>query len=262
MWDGESIGDWAMDLPKFDCVLNLSGRSISTKFTNENLKEILSSRVKSTEVIGEALQKFAPQCFWINASAIGFYGNRGDELLTELSTAGVGDLASICAQWEESCQRFQDLNTAIVRIGIVLDTEGGALKPLNTLTHLGLGGAAGSGEQYMSWIHAEDLARMFLWIADERRVGIFNGTAPNPVRNKEFMRSMRYLVALKPFKSIYSRIAPPAPAFLLNIIGKLVGPDAQLLLNSQRVQPASALNQGFEFQHAELEPALVSLLKK
>jgi uncharacterized protein len=252
-WDAKSLGDWVSKLDGAIAVVNLCGKTIATKFTESTKAEILTSRTATTKLIGDAIEICEVKPLWLNASAIGFYGDRGDEVLSETSSSGQGFLGETCLAWEDAILKHNvDCPKAVVRIGVVLGAGEGALKPLVTLTKLFLGGAAGNGKQSFSWIHAVDLVRMMVWIVNERKVGIYNGTAPSPVTNAEFMACLRGV--------LHRPWSPPAPAIVLQVIGNLFGPDASLLLSSQRVLPTRALSEGFQFEYSELEPALKSLL--
>ena len=255
VWDGVHSGEWADALVDCQAVVNLAGSPISVKFTDENRKQIISSRLNPTGAIGDAIQttclKITPPQ-WINASAIGFYGNRGSEICVETSERGAGFLPTVCDQWESACLEHP-VNCAktIVRIGVVLSRDGGALPKLETLAKAFLGGQIGDGRQIVSWIHIDDLVNLFCWLIEGSKAGIYNGTAPNPASNGEIMSELRSVVH-RPW-------SPPVPSALLSVVGATFGPDASLLLDSTRAIPQAALEQGFAFEFPAIQEALKDL---
>lgn len=249
-WDAKTVGDWWKELDGADAVINLTGETISQKFTPETKARIRSSRLDSTQAIHNAIQKCETKPFWINASAVGYYGSAGNTILDESSQPGTGFLADLCQEWEALPNQTE--NTAIIRIGIVLHPDGGALKPLDTLTRSFLGGHAGTGQQWMPWIHIDDLCEMIFWIAQNKLNGPFNLCAPNPVTNADFMQTLRK-VRNRPY-------SPPVPSFMLNLIGQTIGPDSSLILNSLRCIPKHAQDIGFEFRFPKLADSLPNLL--
>ncbi len=256
-WDAKTLGPWAQELEGAAAVINLTGKSITVRMTDENKREILESRRASTEIIGRAIEQAkSPPRVWINANAAGFYGDRGDEILTEESSAGVDYLATVAKAWQAPLDSIDTPQTRKVtlRIGFVLGKDGGGFRPMATMTKFFLGGRLGSGKQWISWIHIDDLCRMFRWaIEQEAAEGHYNATSPNPVTNEDFMGALR--------KAMHRPWAPPAPAFILRLLGKVMAPDPSLALISTRVLPKRALDEGFQFQHPELRQALGQLLK-
>lgn len=255
-WDGESAGEWVQELEGATAIINLSGASLMNKWTPERRQAILSSRVKSTAAIGTALLGLRnPPRAWINASAIGYYGDRQDEPLAESARPGDGFLPEVCQKWEHACLSVDlpEVTQTVIRTGLVLGREDGLLPVLRSLTTLGLGGAAGSGEQWMSWIHIDDLVQLYMWAIQAGLEGAINATAPTPVRNSEFMAEMRRQIGRPP--------VPRAPAFLIKFISGLIGKEGSLLLEGQRVFPVIAEANGFKFAFPRLEAALVDLLK-
>lgn len=256
LWDGKTVGAWANDLNESVAVINLSGASVSKHWSEDRKLRILQSRVDSTEAIGKAILGCeAPPRVWLNASATGYYGNRFDEVLSERAGPGrKGDfLVDTCVAWEYTCERFDLPNTrkAWLRTGIVLGRGSGAFEPLRKITKFFLGGQIGNGQQFISWIHIEDLNRMYAWAVEAEVSGAINATAPDPVRNAFFMATLR-AVLNRPW-------SPPVPAFLLKLVGALGGPEASLLLEGQQVMPEVAKEHGFEFRYPVLRDALVSL---
>jgi uncharacterized protein (TIGR01777 family) len=253
VWDAATLGDWTKALEGAEGVINLTGSPITEPWTTENRKKILESRIGSTNVLAEAIRRAnRPPAVWINASAIGFYGDRGDELLTETSSAGSGFLSEVCQAWETAL--FDGESPAVraaVRIGIVLGRDGGALGPLVPLTRAFLGGAQGDGSQWMSWILDSDLAWAFSHIVRRRESGVWNGVGPQPVRNRDFMHALRSQLG-RPW-------SPPAPKFALEVAAKLGGPDPSVLLSSMRVVPQRLLDAGALFTGRDLKQTLANL---
>ena len=254
-WDARSLGNWEQFVDGADAVINLAGRSINCVFTPENRRLIVESRVNATHAIAEAIQRAAmPPRVLIQASAIGFYGDTGDLACDETSPAGSGFLAEACRAWEAALDTtaLPATRCVVLRFGVVLGRDSGALKPLARLTKLCLGGAAGNGRQFMSWVHLEDVkAVVAAALANENWRGTFNVTAPNPVTNAEFMHELRWVFD-RPW-------APPAPALAVRLLAPLLGADASLALEGQRVLPQRLLETGFQFQFPELRSALVAI---
>jgi uncharacterized protein (TIGR01777 family) len=254
-WDAKTLGPWTEHLEGAAAVVNLAGKSISVRMTEANKKEIFESRRAATEVIGEAVQRAkVPPKVWLNANAMGYYGDRGDEILTEDSPSGSDYFAEVSRVWQAPLDKLDTPGTrkATLRIGFVLGKDGGGLPPLATLTKCFLGGRLGSGKQWLSWIHVDDVCRMFRWAIENEARGHYNAAAPNPATNETFMRALR--------KHLHRPWAPPAPAFALRLLGKVMAPDPSLALISTRLSPKRALQEGFRFRYPELDGALKDLL--
>ncbi|MCS6873944.1 MAG: TIGR01777 family oxidoreductase [Pyrinomonadaceae bacterium] len=258
IWDAErgfSESEEAK-LTGFDAVINLAGDNVaSQRWTPEKKQRIRLSRTLGTKNLVEALKRrnVNPKVF-ISASAIGFYGNRGDEVLTEESSPGEGFFPEVCQQWETEAKRAEELGSRVVllRIGIVLAKEGGALKKMLLPFRLGLGGVVGSGNQWMSWIALEDLIRIILFVLEKDKIkGPFNCTSPNPVTNLEFTKTLG--------KVLSRPTLIPVPALAIKFLFGEMG--EALLLESTRVIPKRLQQEGFKFSHPNLEDALRSLLK-
>lgn len=255
-WDAATIGSWTSELENVDAVINLAGEPIAQRWTEESKRRILESRTRSTCVIGEAIQQLStPPKVWVNASAVGYYGDTGDTEVDETSAPGRGFLAETCLAWEDSQRSWSLPGTRCVRvrIGVAFGKDGGALPVLAKLTRSFLGGAAGNGRQFVPWIHVDDLARLFRWCVESPVEGPVNGCAPLPIRNAELMEALR--------KTIGRPWAPPAPTPLLKVATGLMGLPAETVLISSRVVPRVAQQHGFAFQHADLERALRDLLR-
>lgn len=255
-WDGATEGPWCATLENAAAVINLAGTPISVKWDRDAKNAILQSRVASTEVIGRALSKAAaPPPVWINASAVGYYGDRADEVLTESSAPGKRRdfLVDTCVAWEASMdQAPTTVRKVKLRTGIVLAKDGGALPPLAKLTRFFLGGPVGAGDQFVSWIHIKDLVRLIVHVIEKPVEGAVNGVAPHPATNRFLMATMRGVIG-RPW-------APPVPAFALRLANMFGAPDPSLLLYSQRVEPRAALDSGFTFEFDDLRDALRDLL--
>jgi len=248
----------------FDVVIHLSGENIAGRWTEQKKCRIRESRVFSTEFLAQALAKadFPPGTF-ICASATGYYGNRGDEILTEDSLSGEGFLPEVCREWEAAAQPASDGGIRVVnlRTGIVLSRDGGALKQMLLPFKLGLGGRIGDGRQWWSWIHVDDLVSAVHHILSDSRdragpassvvlTGPVNMTAPNPVTNEEFTRVLA--------RKLKRPALLPAPAFALRLMfGELAD---EGLLASTRVLPKKLTESGFESKYPELADALNDLL--
>ena len=242
-------------LKNLDALVHLAGAGIVDKpWTKQRKQEILDSRILGPKLILETLQKHQEKIpSLIGASAIGFYGNTADALLDETSPRGLGFLAETCQAWEQAYQPWQALGarTAIIRVGIVLDPNKGALAEMLKTSSLRMAPYFGSGQQYLSWIHPLDLARLFVQAIDsEHFTGIFNGTAPNPLTSKRFAQILAQVHRPKLW-------ALPAPSLALRL---LLGQRAALVLDGTQALPRAAENLGFEFQYPQLEQALQQLL--
>ena len=242
-------------LDGIDAVVHLAGEPIAPgRWTARRKREILESRTGSTRLLSEVLARLkTPPSVLISASAIGYYGNRGDARLDEESGPGSGFLAEVCLAWEQAVEpaRRAGIRVAIPRIGVVLARHGGALAPLLLPFRLGLGGRLGHGRQYMSWIHIGDLVAAFQHALDQPDLeGPFNAVAPNPVPNTEFTKTLARVLHRPAFLPI------PVPILRL-ALGELAEP---LLLDSTRLTPSRLESTDFRFTHPKLEEALSSLL--
>lgn len=241
----------------FDAVINLAGEPLGSGRWNARRKEeFRRSRIATTEALLEdCRQRDRFPRVLVSGSAVGFYGDGGERPLTEENDSGSGFSARLCRDWEAVADRFADAGTRVCRLrtGMVLGPDGGALKSMLLPFRLGLGGRLGSGRQWMSWIHREDLVRLILHCLDrEEIVGPVNGTAPNPVTNRYFTRTLAAALHRPAFFPM------PAPVLRL-LVGDMAD---ELLLVSQRVLPEAAIETGFEFQFPELGPALEQILSE
>ena len=250
-----AIGDPA-ELDGADAIVNLAGASIvGGRWSAARKSLLLGSRLDTTRRlltwIGQ-LQR--PPAVLVSASAIGYYGPRGDEDLDEDAAPGVDFAARLCRDWEDEALQAEALGIRVcrLRIGIVLGAGGGALSSMLPPFRLGLGGPMGSGRQWMSWVHRADLVALILWLAgNDAASGPYNGTAPQPLRNADFSRLLGRVLRRPAI------LATPAPALRL-----LLGEMADLLLGGQKVLPRRAQAQGFAFRYAEAEAALREALQR
>lgn len=239
-----------------DAVVNLAGASIADGRWTESRKWLLrSSRVDTTHALVSALGKMnAKPSVLVSASAIGFYGNRGDEVLTENSTPGAGFLSDLAKDWEAEALRAEMLRTRVVllRFGIILAKHGGALPKMMTPFKLGLGGKIASGRQWMSWIALEEVVEIIKFVLATRDVsGAINVVGPEPVRNTKFSHALA--------QALHRPAVFSAPAIALRLaLGHEMA--EALLLSSQRVIPAALARIGYRFAHPQLEPALKAIL--
>ena len=242
-------------LEGFDAVVHLAGEPVSARWTPAKKQAIRESRVQGTRVLCEALAKVAarPRVL-VAASASGYYGNRGDEVLREESAPGSTFPSQLCQEWEAATKPAAALGIRVVnlRIGFVLSPVGGGLGKMLPAFRMGAGGKLGSGTQYMSWIAIDDLVQITLFaIATETLSGPVNASAPNPVRNLEFTK-MLGRVLRRP-------VIFPVPAFVIHLVFGQMGDE--LLLASTRMEPARLLGAGYQFRLPQLEAALRSLLR-
>jgi uncharacterized protein len=240
----------------FDAVIHLAGESIVGRWTNAKKRRIVESRVQGTSHLAEAAARASqrPRVF-VSASAIGFYGNRDDEVLREGSPSGAGFAAEICRAWEAAAQPAAQagIRTAQMRIGVVMSADGGALPKMLTPFRLGLGGRLGDGRQWWTWVSVRDVVGAIHHVLNHESLsGPVNTVAPNPVTNAEFT-SILASVLKRP--AIF-----PMPAFAVRLIFGEMG--EELFLGSQRVEPAKLAATGYQFQHPDLKNALKEILQR
>jgi uncharacterized protein (TIGR01777 family) len=256
--DPMQAGPWMDAVADCDAVINLAGEGIFNRRWSDTFKALLrDSRVKSTEHVVQALAKnprtpTGTAKVLANASAIGYYGFHKDEELDEGSPPGDDFLAQACVEWERAARAAESagVRVVVVRIGVVLDKSGGALAKLLTPFKLFAGGPAGSGNQWMSWIHNDDLAGLFLLALDNSRAGgPLNATAPRPVTNRDFGKALGRALSRPSFM--------PTPAFALRL---MLGEVADIITEGQKVLPRKALELGYAFRFPELDAALANIL--
>ena len=242
-------------LPPFDAVIHLSGESISGRWSAAKKRAIYDSRIRSTAYLAECMERMEkPPAVWLCASAIGYYGNRSDETLTERAIPGTNFLATVCEDWENATKPASGRGVRVVnmRLGVVLAKEGGTLPLMMRPFKMGVGGIIGNGRQYMSWITLEDLINAMLFaLRSESLSGPVNFVAPEPVTNRVFTKAMG--------RALHRPTIFRTPAFALRAtLGQMA---KELILASTRVLPKKLTDAGFEFEHPEIEGALEKLMK-
>jgi uncharacterized protein (TIGR01777 family) len=248
-WDANANAVPPEALTEAAVVIHLAGEPVAQRWNDKVKARILETRVRGTQALVDSLSKLRNRPHTLLcASAIGFYGSRHDEVLDERSPAGEGFLPEVCIAWEKEARFAEDLGMRVVtlRIGIVLGREGGALKKMIPPFKLGVGGPIGSGKQWMSWVHVDDLVEMIRFCISRPDVsGAVNGTAPNPVRNWEFAEELG--------NALHRPSLIATPAFAVKL---MLGEGASIVLTGQRVLPKVLQTKGFQFQYPELPEAL------
>lgn len=251
-WDPALLEPPEGSLDGVEAVVHLAGENIATRWTESKKVELERSRILSTHHIVQALKKMPnPPKVMVSISGIGFYGHQRSTELEESAPAGTGFLADLCRRWETEALEAQQLGirTVVLRTGVVLGTDGGALQYLLPLFRMGLGGRCGSGKQWMSWIHVSDLARMILHALDSEALeGPVNAASPEPVTNKEFTRALGHAVHRPTWCFV--------PGVFLKI---LLGEAAGVVLDSIRVVPNKIRESGFDFEFSGIDSVFQNL---
>jgi uncharacterized protein len=256
LWENPTGAAPPLDsVPRLDAIVHLAGEPIAQRWSPEVKQKIRESRVASTRKLVDTIRtlRHRPSVL-ICASATGYYGNRGDEILTEDAGPGNDFLAEVCIAWEQEADRARELDLRVVKVrtGIVLAPGGGALQKMLPAFRLGLGGNLGNGRQWMPWIHRQDLLNMLVWAAQTESVeGALNGTAPVPVTNAQFTK-------------ILARTLHRSALFSVPRIGLrlMMGELADFLFASIRAVPEGARRMGFQFKYSHLEDALSAILQQ
>ncbi|MEI8365009.1 MAG: TIGR01777 family oxidoreductase [Parachlamydiaceae bacterium] len=251
-WDPENGVLDPQALQGVDAVINLAGDNLSQgRWSKKKKRAVLNSRVMATKTLIGAMSRCqsSPKVL-INASAVGIYGGRGDEICTEATSVGAGFLADVCRQWEEAAAPAMDngIRTVFLRTGVVLSSQGGALAKMLPLFKLGLGGNLGTGKQYLSWVAIEDVISIILFalVRDDLK-GAINVVAPNAVTNAEFTKILGHV--------LHRPTVLPVPAFMLRwVVGKEMADE--LLLSSIRAEPLKLEMLNYEFKYPYLKDAL------
>jgi uncharacterized protein (TIGR01777 family) len=253
-WDSHSAEGWVEWLEGAEAIVNLAGENIGSGiWTSEKKKKLRESRINAGQAVVDAINKVGKKpALLVQASAIGYYGSRGAEEITENSGVGNGFLAELTRDWENSVSQVtdRDIRLVVLRIGLVLGKKGGAISKFEIPFKLFLGGHLGTGNQWMSWIHKDELINIILYAIDNKSVeGIFNVTAPHPLTAKDF------------FKYIGKAMNRPSWFHVPAVIVKLLlGEMAEeVLLSSQKVMPQNLLQSGYRFQYPEIDAALENL---
>jgi len=268
-WDGVTLGDWQREIDACDVVINLTGRSVNCRYTPANREEILDSRVSSTRVVGQAIVRAArPPGLWLQASTATIYAHRYDRPNDEYSGILGGRETNAPSTWNFSIdvaraweRAFDEAATAgtrkvALRSAMTLSPDaGGVFDTLLCLARHGLGGSAGDGKQYMSWIHYEDFIAAVRWLIDRDDFeGVVNVAAPNPLPNAEFMRVLRQACGI--------RLGLPARTWMLELGAVLLRTETELVLKSRRVVPARLLEEGFRFKYPDWRGAATDLCQQ
>jgi uncharacterized protein (TIGR01777 family) len=255
-WDGATVGPWAESLEDAAAVINLTGKNINCRPTVANLEEIVRSRVDSVTAVGEAIRRCnRPPPVFLQTTAVGIYGDAGDALCDESTAAGGGFLGETCKAWEKALEESPTpgVRRVVLRLGVIFGRAGGAFPPLARLARWFLGGALGSGRQYISWLHLADLVRIYRAAVDrEDMQGVYLAVSPQPATNAYFMRALR--------AALHRPWSPPVPVFAARIGGWVMGMNIDLALASQRCAPRRLMEQGFSFEFSELSAALRDLI--
>jgi uncharacterized protein (TIGR01777 family) len=249
-------GPWQKAVPDHEAFINLAGASIFSRWTEASKKEMRDSRILTTRNLVSALaDRKGLETILLSTSAVGYYGFHEDEEISEETPPGTDFLAQLCRDWEAEAQQAESFGVRVIRcrFGIVLGERGGALDQMIPLFKKGLGSPLGSGRQWFSWVHQQDLTRIFLFLLDRKEAaGPINCTAPQPVPNKELTRVLAEVLKKPTF-------LPAVPGFVLKLV---MGEFGNVLLKGQRVLPRKLLHLGFEFHYPTLREALRNLLQK
>ncbi|HTD99281.1 MAG TPA: TIGR01777 family oxidoreductase [Mucilaginibacter sp.] len=253
VWDGKHEDDWIAELENADLLINLCGKNVNCRYTQKNKQEILASRIDPTTLLNTVVLKLQhPPKLWINITSATIYRHAEDRPQDELNgEIGYGFSVDICKAWENAFFKVNTPHThkVALRMGIVFGKSDGVFPRLLNLVKMGLGGQQGNGEQYVSWIHEDDVVQITEWLLQHPEVnGIINATAPNPVKNAEQMRLIR---------TVYGkRFALPAPKWLLAIGAIAIGTETELILKSRWVLPARLMEAGYRFKFPYLKEAI------
>lgn len=257
-WDATTKGTWAAELEDADILINLTGKSVDCRYTESNKQLIYNSRIDSTILLGEVVKDLKdPPKLWINAASATIYRHALDrEMDEETGEIGEGFSVDVCKKLEKAFDNIDTPRTrkVVLRIGIVLGKNGGALTPLKNLVKVGFGGKQGDGNQFFSWLHEKDFVGIIdhVMINDDI-IGVYNATSPKPVPNQEIMRALR--------KAIRIPFGLPMPKWLLKIGAIIIRTETELILKSRRVVPIKLLQSGYKFQFENIELALTDLIK-
>ncbi len=255
-WNAKTLDIWMTELEGATVLINLTGKSVDCRYSEKNKAEILNSRVNSTKVLGEAIQACAiPPKVWMNSSTATIYEHSLAQKMTEENgTIGDDFSMNVAKSWEATFYNCHTpkTNKIALRTSIVLGKNGGAFIPLKNLTKLGLGGTQGNGNQKVSWIHEHDFCRAIEFLLDKKAVGTFNITAPNPIPNKNFMKTLRKVMKIP--------VGIVQPKWLLKLGARIIKTEAELILKSRFVIPEKLVSKGFQFQYPIAEKAIKEII--
>lgn len=268
-WNAETFGDWTREFENADAIINLAGRSVNCRYTPENRREIIESRVKSTKIVGEAIAKVAnPPRVWLQASTATIYAHRFDAPNDEITGIIGGNepdapdtwnfSIDVAKAWEQAANEAETPRTRkiLLRSAMTMSPDaGGIFDVLLNLVRKGLGGTSGDGRQYLSWIHDADFIRSIYWLVEHEELsGAVNLAAPNPLPNREFMKILRDAWGTK--------IGLPATELMLEIGAFFMQTETELVLKSRRVVPTRLLESDFEFEFPDWENAARDLCRR
>jgi uncharacterized protein len=268
-WDAETIGDWALEFENADVVINLAGRNVNCRYNAENRRQIMDSRVNSTKIVGEAISKCKnPPRVWLQSSTATIYAHRFDAANDDVSGIIGGDeidapdtwkfSIEVAKAWEKAANEADTPNTrkVLLRSAMTMSPDrDGIFDVMLGLVKKGLGGTAGDGKQYISWIHEADFIRAIYWLIEHEDIsGAINLASPNPLPNREFMKIFRESYGMK--------IGLPATKLMLEIGAIFLRTETELILKSRRVVPTRMLQSGFEFQFADWNLACRDLCER
>ena len=258
-WNGESLTEYVKQFEEVDVLINLVGKNVNCRYTEENKKEIVDSRTKSVIALSEVIRKVStPPKIWIQAASATIYRHSEDQEMTEKNgKIGEGFSVEVCKKWEatfeKEIQQFPSIRKVILRTSIVLSENEGAFPRLKTMTKFGLGGKQGNGRQMVSWIHEGDVVGIIDFIIKNDSIsGTFNCTSPHPITNQLFMKQLR--------QSLKVAFGLPAPKTLLEIGALIIGTETELILKSRWVIPEKLIELGYQFEYPTIEKAFNNLI--
>lgn len=255
-WDARTLNGWEKQLEGATVLINLAGKSVDCRYTEENKREILDSRIQSTTILNQAVLKCAnPPKHWLNSSTATIYRHSEDKQMNEME-GEIGDNFSmnVAKAWEKAFFGTLTPHTqkTALRTSIVLGKNGGAFLPLKNLTRLGFGGKQGSGKQFISWIHEKDFANAIAFTIEKELTGVINIVSPNPIRNKDFMAVLRSELGVV--------AGIPISLKMLEFGAKIIDTETELVLKSRNVIPKRLQENGFEFEYQNIEKAFENLI--
>jgi len=256
-WNAKTFSGWETELENATVLINLAGKSVDCRYTKENKKEILWSRIQSTRILNKAVLNCAnPPKHWLNSSTSTIYRFSLDKQMDEVNGEIGNDFSiNVALSWEKAFFKTETPNTlkTALRTSIVLGKNGGAFIPLKTLAKTGFGGKQGNGNQFVSWIHEEDFANAVDYIIKKEMTGVINVVSPEPIRNIDFMKKLRKAVGF-PF-------GIPMNVFLLKIGSFIIRTEAELVLKSRNVIPKRLLDNEFQFKFGDIDKAFQNLIR-
>jgi uncharacterized protein len=257
LWDGKTIGEWAKTFENATAIINLAGKSVNCRYTDENKALIYSSRLESTRIIGQAIQACTTKPkVWLNAASATIYAHSLHTPNTEQNgVIGTGFSVDVCQQWEKAFKECatEGVRQIVLRTAIVLGKKGGVMVPFKNLVRFGAGGKMGLGNQQFSWIHENDVCKSIAFlIQNEKQQGAYNLSAPHPITNELFLKTLRQKMKM-PF-------GIPNPTWLLKFGARIIKTETELILKSRFVIPERLLNEGYTFEFQTIDACLEDLL--